>query len=254
MRIPFVAGNWKMNTTLEEAVALTREMRERLDAVGGVEKVLCPPFISLAAVKEVLRGSAVKLGAQNAYFEEKGAFTGEISPVMLKGLCEFVIIGHSERRQYFGESNDVVNKKLKVALKVGVRPIFCVGERLEENEGGRTEEVVAGQLALGLEGIPPSAGMVIAYEPVWAIGTGKAATSGQAEATIALIRKKLAGLWDQEAAGQMRILYGGSVTGANIAQFAAEADIDGALVGGASLKAADFVYIVEGVAAAKRGR
>ena len=244
MRIPLIAGNWKMNTTLDEAGKLVAAMRPGLEAIPGVEKVVCPPFISLSAVKEALKGSTVKLGAQNLYFEEKGAYTGEVSPSMLAGLCEFVIVGHSERRQYFGETDEIVNKKLRAALKVGLRPILCVGERLEQNEAGKTREVVTGQVKAGLAGLTYSSDMVIAYEPIWAIGTGRAATGSQANETIGLIRRHFAALYGEENAGKLRILYGGSVTADNIAEFLAQDEIDGGLVGGASLKADQFVSIV----------
>jgi len=244
MRIPLIAGNWKMNTTLDEAGKLVAAMRPGLDAIQGVEKVVCPPFVSLSAVKETLKGSTVKLGAQNLYFEEKGAYTGEVSPSMLAGLCEFVIIGHSERRQYFGETDEIVNKKLCAALKVALKPILCVGEGLEQNEAGKTKEVVTGQVKAGLAGLAWSPDMVIAYEPIWAIGTGRAATGAQANETIGLIRRQFAELYGKENAGKLRILYGGSVTADNIAEFVAQEEIDGGLVGGASLKADQFVSIV----------
>ena len=241
-----------MNTTLVDAVALVKEMRQRLDSIGGVEKVVCPPFISLAAVREVIQGSSIKLGAQNVYFEDKGAFTGEISPLMLKGLCDYVIIGHSERRQYFVESNELVNKKVKAAMRAGLKPIMCVGERLEENESGKTEQVVAEQVLQGLEGVSPNQDLVIAYEPVWAIGTGRAATSDQAQSTIAFIRSKVGQAIGKDVAQHVRILYGGSVTGVNIADLMTKPDIDGALVGGASLKAQEFISIVEQSAAVRK--
>jgi len=244
MRIPMIAGNWKMNTTVGEAVELVKAMRDKLDKVRSVEKVLCPPFVSLAAAKELLKGTSIKLGAQNVYFAEKGAYTGEISPLMLADLCEYVIIGHSERRQYFAEGGELINKKIKSALKVNLRPIFCVGERLEQNEAGKTEEVVSEQLKSALEGIPSLNGLIIAYEPVWAIGTGKAATGEQANKTIAFIRRNLANLYGDKVAQGTRILYGGSVTASNIAEFLRFVDIDGGLVGGASLKAAEFTGIV----------
>ncbi len=244
MRVPMIAGNWKMNTTLSEATELVKAMRAGLDEIEGVEKVICPPFISLAAVKELIKGSSIGLGAQNLYFEDKGAYTGEVSPLMLAGLCEFVIIGHSERRQYFDETNEIVNKKVKAALKVGLKPILCIGERLAENEAGRTEEVVTEQLRSSLAGIDYSGGLVIAYEPVWAIGTGRAATGKQANETIGFIRRSIAKLCNEEVAQDVRILYGGSVTADNIAEFMPQPEIDGALVGGASLKANDFLSIV----------
>ncbi len=244
MRVPMIAGNWKMNTTVIEAVELVNKMLRELDRIDNVDKVLCPPFISLVAVGELIKGSSVKLGAQNLYFEEKGAYTGEISPLMLAGLCEFVIIGHSERRQYFNETDEIVNKKVRAALGVGLTPILCIGERLEENESGLTEEVVTEQLRSALAGIDYLNGMVIAYEPVWAIGTGKAATGEQANETISLIRDNISQLYDKDIAQGLRILYGGSVTADNATEFMQQPEVDGALVGGASLKADQFISIV----------
>jgi len=248
MRVPFVAGNWKMNTTATEAERLVLEMLERLDKVEGVEKVLCPPFISLVGISMMLQDSSIKLGAQNMYFEAKGAYTGEISPLMLRELCEFVILGHSERRWYFRETDELVNKKTKAALANKLKPILCVGERLEENEAGKTEDVINRQATAALNGIEPVRDLVIAYEPVWAIGTGKAASGKQAVATIQFIRGVVAKLWNKSIAQNLRILYGGSVTSANIAEFISHPEIDGALVGGASLKAEEFVSIVEQIA------
>jgi triosephosphate isomerase len=220
-------------------------MRPGLDEIDGVDKVICPPFISLAAVKELIKGSSIRLGAQNLYFEEKKAYTGEISPLMLAELCEFVIIGHSERRQYFNETGEIVNKKIRAALKVGLKPILCIGERLEENEAGRTEEVVTGQLRSSLDGIDYSQDLVVAYEPIWAIGTGKAATAKQANETVGLIRHNVAKLYDKEIAQEVRILYGGSVTADNATEFMKQSEIDGALVGGASLRADQFLSIAK---------
>ena len=251
MRIPFIAGNWKMNTTVAEAEKLVLEMLDKLDRIEGVEKVLCPPFVSLVAINMMLQGSSIKLGAQNMYFETKGAYTGEISPVMLSQLCEFVILGHSERRGYFGETDEIVNKKIKTALANKLKPILCVGERLAENETGKTEEVINRQVTAALNGIEPVRDLVIAYEPVWAIGTGKAASSAQAAATIQSIRDVVAKLWNKSIAQDLRILYGGSVTSANIAEFISHPEIDGALVGGASLKAEEFASIVEQTAEIK---
>ncbi len=244
MRVPVIAGNWKMNTTVAEARALVMEMLPGANQVTGIEKIVCPPFVSLTAVKELIKASSVKLGAQNVYYEEKGAYTGEVSPLMLAGLCEYVIIGHSERRQYFGETDEIVNRKLRAALKVGLLPVLCVGERLEENESGRTQEVIRRQVRSALAGIEQTGGMIIAYEPVWAIGTGRAATGVQANATIAFIRHNISELYGKRAAAETRILYGGSVTAENIAEFVSQPDIDGGLVGGASLKAAQFVSII----------
>jgi triosephosphate isomerase len=252
MRIPFIAGNWKMNTTATEAERLVLEMLEKLDSIGGVEKVLCPPFVSLVAISMMLQSSSIKLGAQNMYFEAKGAYTGEISPLMLRELCEFVILGHSERRWHFGETDEIVNKKVKAALANKLKPILCVGERLEENEAGKTEEVISRQVTGALSGIEPVRDLVVAYEPVWAIGTGKAASGKQAGVTIEFIRDVVAKLWNKSITQDLRILYGGSVTGANIAEFVSHRDIDGALVGGASLKAEEFVGIVEKTAEIKR--
>jgi len=251
MRITMIAGNWKMNATLGEAIALVNEMRQELDRIDNVDRVICPPFISLAAVRELIKGSSVKLGAQNIYFEEKGAYTGEVSPLMLADLCEFVIIGHSERRQYFNETGEIVNKKIRAALKVGLKPILCVGEKLEENEAGRTEEIVSGQVKASLAGINYPDGLIIAYEPIWAIGTGRAATGKQANETIGLIRHNIAELYSERAAGDVRILYGGSVAPANATEFISQSEIDGALVGGASLKADQFLSIVKQAAEIK---
>jgi triosephosphate isomerase len=251
MRIPFVAGNWKMNTTATEAEQLVLEMLDKLDRIEGVEKVLCPPFVSLVAINMMLRGSSIKLGAQNMHFETVGAYTGEISPVMLSELCEFVILGHSERRWYFGETDEIVNNKVKAALANKLQPILCVGERLAEKEAGKTEGVINRQVTAALKGIEPASNLVIAYEPVWAIGTGKAASGEQAAATIQFIRDVLAKLWNKSIAQDLRILYGGSVTSANIAEFISHPEIDGALVGGASLKSEEFVSIVEQTAETK---
>ncbi len=251
MRIPMIAGNWKMNTTVTEAVELVRAMQDELDKVADVDKIICPPFVSLAAVSELIKGSSIKLGAQNLFFAEKGAYTGEISPLMVADLCEFVIIGHSERRQYFDETGEIVNKKIVAALKVGLKPILCIGERLEENEAGRTEEVVTEQLGSSLAGIDYINGLIIAYEPVWAIGTGRAATGEQANETISLIRRNIARLYSDGIAQNMRILYGGSVTAANTTEFMKPPEIDGALVGGASLKATEFLSIVTQTSAIK---
>ncbi len=254
MRVPMIAGNWKMNTTLSGAVELVNKMFRELDAVNNVDKVLCPPFISLAETGKLIKGSSIKLGAQNLYFEEKGAYTGEISPLMLAELCEFIIIGHSERRQYFNETGEIVNKKVMAALKAGLKPILCVGERLAENEAGRTEEVVTGQVKSSLAGINDINGLTIAYEPVWAIGTGKAATGEQANETASLIRRTISKLYGERVARDLRILYGGSVTADNATEFMQQSEIDGALVGGASLKADQFLSIVRQTAEIKQTR
>jgi triosephosphate isomerase len=253
MRIPMIAGNWKMNTTVAEATALVREMLPELDRIDSVDRVVCPPFVSLAAISELLKGSSVKLGAQNLYFEEKGAYTGEISPLMLAELCQLVIIGHSERRQYFNETVELVDKKVQAALKVDLKPILCIGETLKENESGQTEAVLTKQLSLTSSQVY-SAGLVLAYEPIWAIGTGRAATGGQANRTIGFIRQHIAKQHSQEIAQAVRILYGGSVTAANIAEFIEQPEIDGALVGGASLKAGEFLSIVKQTSNLKRAK
>jgi triosephosphate isomerase len=245
MRKPLIAGNWKMNTTLEEAIVLVQAILKEVDDEDSVEKVICPPFISLSASKKLIEGTSIKLGAQNVYFEDKGAYTGEISPLMLSNLCEYVILGHSERRHYFLETDDIVNKKIKKAFESGLKPILCVGESLAENESGKTEQIISSQVKTGLKDVSPSTRLVVAYEPIWAIGTGKAATGKQANITSSLIRRTLADLWNEETAQKVRILYGGSVTGSNIKEFITESDIDGALVGGASLKAAEFLSIIK---------
>ena len=254
MRIPMIAGNWKMNTTVAQAVALVKEMRLELDRIDNIDKVICPPFISLATVKVILKGSSIKLGAQNLYFEEKGPYTGEISPLMLAELCQLVIIGHSERRQYFNETVEVVDKKVKAALEAGLKPILCIGETLKENESGKTEEVLTRQLSLTSSQAYRPGGLTLAYEPIWAIGTGRAATGEQANQTIGFIRRHISQQCGQETAQAVRILYGGSVTAANIAEFINQPEIDGALVGGASLKAGEFLSIVEQTSSLKRGK
>ena len=245
MRIPMIAGNWKMNTTVGEALKLVNAMQPELEAVINLEKVICPPFISLVPVSALIHGTQTKLGAQNLYFEEKGAYTGEISPLMLVDICEFVIIGHSERRQYFHETGEMISQKVSAALKYNFKPILCVGENLKEYAAGRTQEVVTDQMNSSLAGINTINTLTIAYEPVWAIGTGKAATGKQANETISLIRSIIARKYSPEIASNLRILYGGSVTASNIAEFVSQPDIDGALVGGASLKAQEFIRIVK---------
>jgi triosephosphate isomerase len=245
MRKSLIAANWKMNTTVSGAVELVHKMLGSLNCIDSVEKVICPPFISLTAVAEIIRDSSLKLGAQNIYFEEKGAYTGEISPLMLAGLCQFVIIGHSERRQYFNETDEMTNKKIKTALEFEIIPILCIGEKLEENEAGRTEDIVSHQLESALVGVDSLSKTVIAYEPIWAIGTGRSASGNQADETIGFIRHRIAALYNEETASNTRILYGGSVTAENVAEFIRHPEIDGALVGGASLKAEQFISIVK---------
>ena len=251
MRTPFVAGNWKMNKTVEGARELVTGLLPRLQAVKGAEIVLCPPYPALLAVNSLLKGTQLGLGAQDLHWEASGAYTGEVSAEMLKELCGYVIIGHSERRAYFGETDETVNKKTKAALAAGLVPIVCVGETLTENEAGQTEAVVTRQVLEGLKGIDAalSGKIVIAYEPVWAIGTGKAATGIGANQVIGdYVRKPAASMFGQAVADGLRILYGGSVNGANAALFFSQPEIDGALVGGASLKVDDFTAIVEAAA------
>ncbi len=251
MRKPFVAGNWKMNKTAEQARLLVAELLPGLQAVPSVERVLCPPATSLMALKAMLTGTEIGLGAQNLHWEASGAFTGELAPAMVKEFCQYVIIGHSERRQYFGETDETVNKKVRAALAIGLVPIVCVGETLAENESGRTSEVIIHQTMEGLKDISPEQAVfiVIAYEPVWAIGTGRASSGVQANAVVAeIIRPALIALFGQEIAQGTRVLYGGSVTAANAAEFFGQPEIDGALVGGASLKPAEFTKIVAAAA------
>lgn len=248
MRTPIVAGNWKMNKTVEEARSLVFSMSMKLRDIDGVDKVLCPPFPALLAVSALLQGTDIGLGAQNLHWEQKGAFTGEVAPNMVAEFCQYVIIGHSERRAYFGETDETVNKKVHAALSYDLTPIVCVGETEEQYESGRTGEVVRRQISQGLANVDPAkaAGLVVAYEPVWAIGTGKASSGENANAVLAdHIRPALAGLFGEDAARSIRIQYGGSVTAANADEFFSQPEIDGALVGGASLKEEEFVGIVK---------
>jgi triosephosphate isomerase len=248
VRKPVVAGNWKMNKTASEAVDLARELAAAIQPFTAVERVVCPPFTALAAVAPVLAGTGIGLGAQNMHWEKSGAYTGEVSPLMLAGLCQYVIVGHSERRQYFAETDETVNKKAKAALAHGLTPIVCVGENLAENEAGQTAAVVTRQTRAAYAGLTAGDALktILAYEPVWAIGTGKAATPAGANAVIGLhIRGALADLYSSAVADALRVQYGGSVTAANAADLMAQPDIDGALVGGASLKPAEFAAIVK---------
>jgi triosephosphate isomerase len=252
MRTPIVAGNWKMNKTVAEARALVSEMGPNLNQVKGVEKVLCPPFMALVAVSSLLEGTEIGLGAQNLHWEAKGAFTGEVAPSMVAEFCQYVIIGHSERRAYFGETDETVNKKVKAAQAMGLTPIICVGETLDENKAGRTAEVVTREILEGLKEVDPSLApkMIVAYEPIWAIGTGLASTPEDANAVVKdVIRPALAKLYGEETAQAIRVQYGGSVKADNAADFFSQPDIDGALVGGASLKADEFVKIAQAAAA-----
>jgi triosephosphate isomerase len=246
-RLPFIAGNWKMNKTVGEALDLVRQLKTSLAGVEGVEVAIAPPFTALHAVHRELEGSSILLAAQNIYWEEKGAYTGEVSSLMIEEVgCTYVIIGHSERRQFFGETNETVNRKIKAALSQGLMVIFCVGETLKEREDGRTFSVIGKQVELGLKGMSEKemGQIVIAYEPVWAIGTGKTATPEQAEEVHRFIREKLTKLHSRKAAEEIRIQYGGSVTPENVKGLMSQENIDGALVGGASLKSEAFSKIV----------
>lgn len=254
---PMVAGNWKMNTTLAEAVQLAAQVRDgaaEKNSLAGVDIVLCPPHISLQGVAEAVKGSAVKVGAQNMHFETSGAFTGEVSPTMLQGVCSYVILGHSERRQLFGETDDMVNRKVKAAFEHGIKPILCVGETLEQRESGRAREIITQQVRAGLAGVDDLhdiSGLVVAYEPVWAIGTGQAATPEvAAEIMGGALRDSLSSLFGPAAAG-IPLLYGGSVNAGNVESFAAQGSIHGSLVGGASLQAEPFLEIARLTAQAK---
>lgn len=248
MRKPILAGNWKMHKTVTEAVALAQELGKLTADAKDVDIVVCPTFTSLFVVREALSGTNIKLGAQNMHWEKQGAFTGEISPGMLKDVgCQYVIIGHSERRQYFAETDQSVNHKLKAAFANEITPIFCVGETLEQRESGTTEAVVCDQVRAGLAGLSAEqvASMVIAYEPIWAIGTGRTASADDANAVCRFIRITVAKLFGQDSADKVRIQYGGSVKADNIAELMAKSDIDGALVGGAALDAVGFSKIVK---------
>lgn len=246
MRTPIIAGNWKMNNTIKEALSLVEEIKaQSLDK--DVEVVLCTPFTALKDVKEAIKDTNIKLGAQNMHWEENGAFTGEISPIMLKELgVDYCIIGHSERRQYFNETDETVNKKIKSALEHGLLPIVCVGETLEERESGSAEKIVKAQVIKAFEGIERDKiiDIVIAYEPIWAIGTGKTASSADADAMCGFIRETIGEIYSKEEKEIIRIQYGGSVKPSNVKELMDESNIDGALVGGASLKAEDFVRLI----------
>lgn len=240
-----------MNKTVAEARELVAGMGPALKQVQGVDKVLCPPFVALLAVANLVSGTEIGLGAQNMHWEEKGAFTGEVAPGMLKEFCQYVILGHSERRTYFGETDETVNKKVLAAQKQGLTPIVCVGETLAQYESGQTAQIVRRQVLEGLKGLDLAfaAQIVVAYEPVWAIGTGKASSAENAEMVHRdVVRAALTDLFGEAAAQSIRILYGGSVTAVNAAEFFSQPDIDGALVGGASLKPAEFLAICQAAA------
>ncbi|MDR0841489.1 MAG: triose-phosphate isomerase [Christensenellaceae bacterium] len=246
MRKPIIAGNWKMNLTPSEAKALITELIP-LAANAACDVVVCPPFVDLALAVELTRGTSIGVGAQNIHWAPKGAFTGEISASMLKEIgVGYAIIGHSERRQYFGETDATVNSRAKAAIEAGITPIICVGESLAQREGNETEAIVSGQVKAALEGIPAQAvaALVIAYEPIWAIGTGKTATDEQANETVGTIRATVAQLYGQATADALRIQYGGSMNPKNVKGLMAQSEIDGGLIGGASLSAADFAQVI----------
>ncbi|MBZ0303619.1 MAG: triose-phosphate isomerase [Anaerolineae bacterium] len=255
MRTPIIAGNWKMNKGLSESVAFAHDLAPRLAPFTTVERVVCPTFLALAAVADELKGSNIGVGAQDAHWEAQGAYTSEVSAAMLKGIAQYVIIGHSEVRAYLNETDERVNKKIKAALAYGLKPIVAVGETLEQNEAGQTASWVSGQVRGALDGIDAAnmQNIVMAYEPIWAIGTGRNASSEVANHVIGgTIRATLADLYGDSVAQAVRIQYGGSVKPDNMAEFMAQPDIDGALVGGAALKLDDFAKLVE-IAAQQKG-
>ena len=245
-RTPIICGNWKMYKTVEESLALVDEMLDDLDTFDEVETVLAPPFMALYPILELVEDTSIRLAAQNMFYQDEGAYTGEISPLMVRELCDYVIIGHSERRRYFHESNEDVNLKVKAALRHDLTPIIAVGEDASQREADQTVSVISSQVQTALRDVSPedAGSLVIAYEPLWAIGSGSPATGELAQQVALLIRRTVADLFGQPTADLVRIQYGGSVTEANIAEFISQPDIDGALVGGASLKAAQFVSIV----------
>lgn len=248
MRRKVIAGNWKMNNDISATISLITEIKKGVNDLTKAVVIVCPPFTSLETTQTLLKDSQIKYGAQNMYFEESGAFTGEISPLMLKSVgCEYVILGHSERRTIFHETDSVINKKIKTAVKHNLKPIFCIGETLEEREKGITFEVCERQVRQGLDGLSESelSNLIIAYEPVWAIGTGKTATSQQAEEVHLFIRNLVAKLFSKNLADNLVIQYGGSVKPENAKELLSQPDIDGALVGGACLKADSFLKIIE---------
>ena len=247
MRTPVIAGNWKMNKTVAEAVAMVRDLKPLIANIDDVVAIVCPPYLAVKPVADELKGSPIAVGGQDMFWEASGAYTGEVSAEMLlEAGAQYVIIGHSERRQYFGETNDSVNRKLKKALAAGLKPIVCVGETLADREAGKTEDVVNDHVTNGLADLTAAdvTGTIIAYEPVWAIGTGKTATPEQAQEVHSFIRARLAQLWDRDTADTVIIQYGGSVKPANVKELMAQPDIDGALVGGASLEAESFAQLV----------
>ena len=251
MRKPMMAGNWKMNKTIDEAKALAKAIRDAVNDEDGVDCVLCPPFVDLPAVAKILEDSNIEVGAQNMHWAASGAYTGEVSAGMLAGLAQYVILGHSERRQFFGETDEGVNKKIKAALEANLTPIVCVGESLEQNEAGETKTFVSGQVRGALAGLDAGQveSLIIAYEPIWAIGTGRAATAQQANDICGgVVRATVAELYGPKVANDTRILYGGSTNDKNIREIMAQPDIDGALIGGAALKVESYAEMVRGTA------
>ena len=245
MSILMVVGNWKMNTTVAEGEELAAGILSGLPHGTGVKVVVCPPFVSLVSVAGALKDSDISVAAQNLYHEADGAYTGEISAAMLAEICRYAMVGHSERRSIFGETDEAVNLKVKAALGVSMTPILCMGESLDERNGGDAESVVESQVIAGLEGVEVGSGLVVAYEPVWAIGTGQSASPEIAQAMMAHIRQTLAAIGGEDAAAEVPLLYGGSVNAGNIGGYLSQPDINGALVGGASLDAGSFVEIVK---------
>jgi triosephosphate isomerase len=246
-----MAGNWKMNKTIEEAVALAQDIKNAVNDINTVDRVVCPPFVDLPAVAQVLKGSNIAAGAQNMHWAANGAYTGEVSPGMLKGIATYVILGHSERRQYFAETDETVNKKTKAALEAGLTPIVCIGETLEQNERGETQSFVSGQVRGALADLSAEQvqQLVLAYEPIWAIGTGRAATAQQANDICGgVVRATVAELYGKPVAENVRVLYGGSTNDKNIREIMAQPDIDGALIGGAALKVESYAEMVRGTA------
>ncbi len=254
MRKMMVAGNWKMNKTVAEGESLVKDLIPLIKDVKNVDRVLCPPFTTLYMVSKLIEKTGIECGAQNMYFEEKGAFTGEVAPSMVAELAKYVILGHSERRGYFGETDESVNKKLLAALAHGLTPIVCVGESLEQNKAGETKSFITSQIHAGFAGLEEdqAASIVIAYEPIWAIGTGLTATSEQAESVIKDIRATYSKMYGKKAGEAVRILYGGSCKASNAPEIFSQPDIDGGLIGGASLKAPDFKGIVDAAAAIQK--
>lgn len=245
MRKPIIAGNWKMNMTPDEAKALIDGLKPLIKDNNTTEAVVCPPMLTVTAVKDYIAGSNIHLGVQNMHFEASGAYTGEVSAAMVKAAgAKYAIIGHSERRQYFAETDETVNKKVLAALENGIKPIMCVGETLEEREQGVTDTLVANQVKKGLAGVKDITNVVIAYEPVWAIGTGKTATADEANRVCGIVRKTVGDMLGADAAANIRIQYGGSMNAGNVAELMAQPEIDGGLIGGASLKAEDFSKLI----------